>query len=40
VGADLRQASRLAMRLAREQGKAGQRILRLVDIGFPELTEV
>jgi transposase len=40
VGAELRQASRFALRLAREQGQVCQRILRLVDIGFPELAEV
>ena len=40
VGAELREASRFAMRLAREQGQVCQRILRLVDIGFPELAEV
>lgn len=39
-GAELREASRFAMRLVREQGQVCQRILRLVDIGFPELTEV
>ena len=40
VGAELREASRFAMRLVREQGQVCQRILRLVDIGFPELAEV
>jgi len=40
VGAELREASRFALRLAREQGQVCQRILRLVDIGFPELAEV
>ena len=40
VGAELREASRFAMRLTREQGQVCQRILRLVDIGFPELAEV
>jgi hypothetical protein len=40
VGAELREASRFAMRLAREHGQVCQRILRLVDIGFPELAEV
>jgi transposase len=40
LGAELREASRFAMRLVREQGQVCQRILRLVDIGFPELGEV
>jgi transposase len=40
VGAELREASRFALRLAREQGQVCQRLLRLVDIGFPELAEV
>ena len=39
VGAELKQASRFAMRLVREQAQACQRIQRLVDIGFPELRE-
>ena len=38
-GAELKQASRFAMRLVREQAQACQRIQRLVDIGFPELRE-
>jgi transposase len=40
VGAELKEASRFAMRLVREQAQACQRIQRLVDIGFPELREV
>jgi transposase len=39
VGAELKEASRFAMRLVREQAQACQRIQRLVDIGFPELRE-
>src|SRR5207302_9766385 len=40
VGAELKEASRFAMGLVREQAQACQRIQRLVDIGFPELREV
>jgi|SRR5579859_7723974 len=40
LGAELKEASRFAMRLVREQAQVCQRIQRLVDIGFPELREV
>lgn len=40
VGAELKEASRFAMRLVEEQGQVCQRIQRLIDIGFPELREV
>jgi transposase len=38
-GAELREAARFAMTLVQEQGRVCQRILRLVDIGFPELRD-
>ena len=38
-GAELREAARFAMGLVQEQARVCQRILRLVDIGFPELRE-
>jgi transposase len=37
AAARLREAARFAMRLVEEQAKVCQRILRLVDLGFPEL---
>src|SRR5712691_8903080 len=37
AGAELREAGRFAMTLVTEQAKVCQRILRLVDLGFPEL---
>lgn len=37
ASAELREAARFAMGLVQEQGRVCQRILRLVDIGFPEL---
>ena len=37
AGAELREAARFAMTLVTEQAKVCQRILRLVDLGFPEL---
>ena len=40
VGAELRQAARFAMALVTEQAKVCQRLIRLVDIGFPELGEL
>lgn len=40
VGAELREAARFCMRLARDQARVCQRIQRLVDLGFPELREV
>ncbi len=40
VGAELRQAARFAMTLVTEQAKVCQRLIRLVDIGFPELGEL
>lgn len=36
-GAELREAARFAMTLVTEQAKVSQRIVRLVDLGFPEL---
>lgn len=39
AGAELREAARFAMTLVEEQGRVCQRILRLVDLGFPELRE-
>ena len=39
AGAELREAARFAMALVQEQARTCQRILRLVDIGFPELRE-
>jgi transposase len=40
VGAELRQAARFAMTLVTEQAKVCQRLIRLVDLGFPELGEL
>ena len=40
AGAELRQAARFAMTLVQEQAKVCQRLLRLVELGFPELGEV
>lgn len=37
AGSELREAARFAMTLVQEQARVCQRILRLVDIGFPEL---
>lgn len=37
AGAELREAARFAMSLVTEQSKVCQRILRLIDLGFPEL---
>jgi len=37
AGAQLREAARFAMTLVTEQAKVSQRIVRLVDLGFPEL---
>src|SRR5436309_2034124 len=37
AGQELREAARVAMTLVQEQARCCQRILRLVDIGFPEL---
>ena len=39
-GVELRQACRFAMSLVTEQAKVTQRLLRLVDLGFPELGEL
>ena len=39
VGVELRQAARFAMGLVREQARVCQRLLRLVELGFPELGE-
>jgi transposase len=39
-GAELRQAARFAMTLVTEQSKVCQRLLRLVELGFPELGEL
>src|SRR6266508_852727 len=39
AGAELREAARFAMTLVTEQAKVCQRILRLVDLGFPELAK-
>ena len=38
-GSELREAARFAMGLVQEQARVCQKILRLVDIGFPELRE-
>lgn len=38
-GQELREAARFAMTLVQEQARVCQRILRLVDIGFPELQD-
>ena len=37
AGAELRQAARFAMRLVTEQARVCQRLVRLVELGFPEL---
>ena len=39
VGAEAKEAARFCMRLVRDQANACQRLLRLVEIGFPELKE-
>jgi transposase len=39
AGQELREAARFAMTLVQEQARVCQRILRLVDIGFPELRQ-
>lgn len=40
AGVELRQAARFAMTLVTEQAKVCQRLIRLVDLGFPELGEL
>lgn len=40
AGAELRQAARFAMTLVAEQATVCQRLIRLVDLGFPELGEL
>lgn len=40
AGVELRQAARFAMTLVTEQAKACQRLIRLVELGFPELGEL
>jgi transposase len=40
AGAELRQAARFAMTLVAEQAKVCQRLVRLVELGFPELGEL
>jgi transposase len=40
TGAELRQAARFAMTLVEEQAKVCQRLIRLVELGFPELGEL
>ena len=40
VGVELRQAARFAMTLVTEQGRVCQRLIRLVELGFPELGEL
>ena len=40
VGVELRQAARFAMTLVTEQAKVCQRLVRLVELGFPELGEL
>jgi transposase len=40
VGVELRQASRFAMTLVTEQARVCQRLIRLVELGFPELGEL
>ena len=40
AGVELRQAARFAMTLVEEQAKVCQRLVRLVEIGFPELGEL
>ena len=39
-GVELRQASRFAMRLVTEQARVCQRLIRLVELGFPELGQL
>jgi transposase len=39
LGAEVREAARFCMRLVRDQANVCQRLLRLVEIGFPELKE-
>jgi transposase len=40
AGVELRQAARFAMRLVTEQARVCQRLIRLVELGFPELGEL
>ena len=40
TGAELRQAARFAMTLVTEQAKVCQRLIRLIELGFPELGEL
>jgi transposase len=40
VGVELRQAARFAMTLVTEQARVCQRLVRLVELGFPELDEL
>ena len=40
VGVELRQAARFAMTLVTEQARVCQRLIRLVELGFPELGEL
>jgi transposase len=40
AGAELRQAARFAMNLVTEQARVCQRLIRLVELGFPELGEL
>ena len=40
AGAELRQAARFAMTLVTEQARVCQRLVRLVELGFPELGEL
>jgi transposase len=40
AGVELRQAARFAMTLVTEQSKVCQRLVRLVELGFPELAEL
>jgi transposase len=39
VGAEVKEAARFCMRLVRDQANVCQRLLRLIEIGFPELKE-
>lgn len=39
VGAEIKEAARFCMRLVRDQANVCQRLLRLIEIGFPELKE-
>ena len=39
VGAEAKEAARFCMRLVKDQANVCQRLLRLVEIGFPELKE-